>query len=998
MSNDVPSDEGTENDDSVESQSDFQINPSLADALRDFAEISTGQDFSKSTPQPNVEPHSDQNDVTEREDGAELILGKDAEGRFQYTIIKEIARGGMGTVYLARDEKLGRDLAVKVMHAFYTSNPDAINRFIKESQISSQLQHPNITPVFEMGHLNGRPFLAMRLVRGKTLRALLDERKHPDDDHQKWLDVFEKICEAMAYAHSQNVIHRDLKPSNIMVGAFGEVQVMDWGLAKKLQDSESSKGSADSVDIKDKSHSEPNPEGKKPSNGYPLSPDVFTVDGELLGTFKYMAPEQARGDVHLIDKRTDVFLMGATLCDLVTGAPPFSGEQRTEEVRKAQLNDAVRRIESSKIHADLKEIATSCLNYRPESRPKDAGVVSQLLTKHRKAVEQELRQAERRQARLKVAIPASIIGAAFLIAFFLGWLRYVRIQDAQVARLGGILQDVGKLLLDSEQDAGKTGETSYEKAQVLIDEATRQSQDIRSKDLELRLKSLVERKTRVERFRKLVNALQTIRIEAADYENATLTNQRYFDEFKEFGIDIDNADPKQTGQELAEYPARGEIAGGLFDWARKRLQIDGLDASAARRLIEIANSTDQDELRTRIRNSLGKDGEHDLKFLVEMANDVNIADKQSAETLIMLSQRLIFAKKWETSRELLLRSWRKHPNDFWTNFDLGSESFNLPKNDPVRLEERVRFLTAAVALRPTSARLHMNLGMVQSLHKRDADAIHSFEDSVRLDPSNAKAHYNLGDLYRNEGRLVDSVNALNNAITIRPDYFQAYASLGMTLEQKQDIEGAFAAFKQSLEINPDYAEGHFRLGNLLTAQNRSDEAIEEFVKTIVIDTNHAGACLNLGVELHKKSRNEEALAAADKAIRIQPSLAAAHNNRGNVLRDLKRDVEAIGSFQEAVRLDQNYAEPNFSLGLLCFRRREFDSAITYLNRSIELNPKLWMAHSCLGETYEQQGKIKMAIDEYRIAKDLQPEGSPMIPQFQKVIDELEKANQKSPNQ
>ena len=147
--------------------------------------------------------------------------------------MQEIGRGGIGVVFRGRDRDLGRDLAVKVLREAYRDNPDARRRFVEEAQIGGQLQHPGIVPVYELGWFaDRRPYFTMKLVKGRTLAALLRDRADPGQDLPRLLGVFEQVCQTVAYAHAQGVIHRDLKPANVMVGAFGEVQVMDWGLAK----------------------------------------------------------------------------------------------------------------------------------------------------------------------------------------------------------------------------------------------------------------------------------------------------------------------------------------------------------------------------------------------------------------------------------------------------------------------------------------------------------------------------------------------------------------------------------------------------------------------------------------------------------------------------------------------------------------------------------------------------------------------------------------------
>src|SRR5205814_496792 len=191
----------------------------------------------------------------------------------RYELGPAIAVGGMGAVYLARDRSLDRKVAVKVLREEFIGT-DLAARFHVEAQIMGQLQHPAIPPVHDLGTLpDGRPFLVMKLIEGATLATLLKERETSDGDLERFLPIFEQICLAVAFAHARGVIHRDLKPANVMVGAFGEVQVMDWGLAKRLHEPPQcpDPGMANLV---------------KPGN------DQETLPGTVLGTVAFMPPEQ----------------------------------------------------------------------------------------------------------------------------------------------------------------------------------------------------------------------------------------------------------------------------------------------------------------------------------------------------------------------------------------------------------------------------------------------------------------------------------------------------------------------------------------------------------------------------------------------------------------------------------------------------------------------------------------------------------------------------------
>ncbi|MHC4130205.1 MAG: serine/threonine-protein kinase [Planctomycetota bacterium] len=156
-------------------------------------------------------------------------------GGARYERLDEIARGGMGVIIRSHDNDLGRDVAMKVLQSRHADNEAMVRRFVEEAQIAGQLQHPGVLTVYELGlQPDRRPYFTMRLIKGRTLAELLDERSLPDQDRRRFRTIFERTCQTMAYAHARGVIHRDLKPANVMVGNFGEVQVVDWGLAKLL--------------------------------------------------------------------------------------------------------------------------------------------------------------------------------------------------------------------------------------------------------------------------------------------------------------------------------------------------------------------------------------------------------------------------------------------------------------------------------------------------------------------------------------------------------------------------------------------------------------------------------------------------------------------------------------------------------------------------------------------------------------------------------------------
>ena len=379
---------------------------------------------------------------------------QDADSR--YRLDGEIARGGMGAILKGRDTDLGRDLAIKVLLDQHKDRPEVVQRFVEEAQIGGQLQHPGIAPVYELGQFKDkRPFFSMKLVKGETLSKLLGDRKDLAAERGKFVGIFEQICQTMAYAHSRGVIHRDLKPANIMVGAFGEVQVMDWGLAKVLQ----SGGIADEKKAKDKQQGQSIIRTLRSKVGSDAPGTLGTVGsigsmgsqtqmGSVMGTPAYMPPEQALGEIDLMDERADVFGLGAILCEILTGQPPYVGSDGTQVYRMAsrgKLADCFARLDASgaecnpkrergsdsspkrergtvnqergaetsgataghsladasgymaqtaPVDAELIAIAKHCLEIDPQDRPRDAGVLAERVTSYLTSVESRLRQAE----------------------------------------------------------------------------------------------------------------------------------------------------------------------------------------------------------------------------------------------------------------------------------------------------------------------------------------------------------------------------------------------------------------------------------------------------------------------------------------------------------------------------------------------------------------------------------------------------------------------------
>jgi serine/threonine-protein kinase len=287
----------------------------------------------------------------------------------------EIARGGMGVVHRVLERSLNRVVALKVLKPEKATSQGARDRFIAEAQITGQLEHPYIVPVYELGiDDDGQTFFTMKILEGRTLEKVIEERRPAVDDGalRDAVDVLLKVADALSFAHSRGVIHRDVKPANIMVGDHGEVTLMDWGIARVPDPS---------------AHPAMGPGDKRTTSLTSFAPERM---GTVLGTYAYMSPEQARGAIDQMSPRTDVFGLGAVLFRVVSGRPPIEGANPIDALARAancQITD-VHGAVVGRLRQALLEVAMQAMRKDPAERFSSVAAM-------RKAIEGVLRGGQR---------------------------------------------------------------------------------------------------------------------------------------------------------------------------------------------------------------------------------------------------------------------------------------------------------------------------------------------------------------------------------------------------------------------------------------------------------------------------------------------------------------------------------------------------------------------------------------------------------------------------
>jgi serine/threonine-protein kinase len=795
----------------------------------------------------------------------------------------------------------------------------------------------------------------MQLIEGQTLAAVIRDARQPEGEptaaagaeaaastapaaalstarprrdaasYRRVAEVGAQAAEALDYAHQMGVIHRDVKPSNLLLDGRGQLWVTDFGLAQ-LQTSEGP-----------------------------------TLTGDLLGTLRYMSPEQALAQRVLVDQRTDVYSLGATLYELLTLRPVFLGEDRQELLRQIAFDEPTppRRL-NRVIPAELETVVLKALEKRPQDRYATAQELAEDLRRFLEDKPIRARRPSWRQVALKwtrrhrPAVWAAAVTVILTLAVLggsVGWVlrdRAARQAEAE-SPVAATVEEAERLLGQHKVRAALSAAERADGLLVQVGGHPLLSPQVRQlvKDLRMRV------------------TLEEIRLTQAAVKDGHFdlagADPLFALAFRNYGIDVDALPPAEAAARVRASRMAADLVAALDAWSLARKDSGQGERESWRWLLAVAREADPDAWRDRLRDVLEGKGKGTLAVLGELEK----ASALPASTLALV----VWAVKKQKDRlaqvvPLLRRAQQRQPDDFWVNHNL---AFALYRMTPPQLDEAIGFYRAAVAICPDSPGTRVNLGIALRAQGRLDEAIGEYRAAIALDPEDALPHNGLGNALWDKGRPDEAIKEYRAAIALNARYAVPHNGLGNALRAQGRLDKAIGEYRAAIALDPEDALPHNGLGNALRKKGRLDDAMKEYRAAIALDPKSALPHDSLGLALRAKGRLDEAIGEFRAAIALDPKDAKTHTNLGHALHDKGQLDGAIGEFRAAIALDPKLALPYYNLGNALRDKKRLDEAMKAYRTAIALDPKLAEPHDSLGNALRDRGRLTEAVAAYREA-------------------------------
>ncbi|MGE0431283.1 MAG: tetratricopeptide repeat protein [Planctomycetota bacterium] len=733
----------------------------------------------------------------------------------RYHVAGELGRGGLGLVLDASDERIGRGLAIKVL---LRPEGRALTRFVDEARITGQLEHPNIIPVYDLGEDDQqRPFMAMKRVRGHTLSEIIRDLRAAraratlaDLRKDRRLEIFLKVCDAIDYAHSRRVIHRDLKPDNVMVGEFGDVLVMDWGIARLLD-----------APLDDDA----------PPDRTPLAPDdrsvrradnaaQLTAEGDVIGTPAFMPPEQANGELAQMGPHSDVFALGAILYHMLTFEPPYRGESVFRVMAMAARAEWVpprTKAPRAGIPRELDAIVCKALAADPADR---YPTVAALRDDIRAFLADEPVSARRDPL-------AARLGK---------WMRrHPRVTQASILLVVAGLA-ISTLLLQLQATQSQAARAT-ELAAAADRERTLKSQlyDLQASKLE----AIVEFRQRYEASTR--HGLNTHAV-VADMTPGQV--QGYIEAFNRFFAARQAAHEPVDDMDHVLHALL--LDAGLGDRAAALVELDSV----------IGHSTEPHVLiRAYYNRGLVRSSQGDYRASLDDMAEVLKLDPQHAAAHCDRGTAFQRLGRLDDALAEFNAALAIAPDHTFSLVNRGIVYWHLG-----RFGDAVADYNAALAYDPQFHFARIQRSRAHLAQDRFDDALRDIDYVLRRSPGNIAAWSERGRVLHVKGELADAEAAFSTVIEIKPDDAVALANRGSVRYSMKQHEPALADLDAAIRLRPELGFAWYMRGNVHADMNRHADAVDDYTHALAIDDGYWEARANRGNSHQALGHRDQALA------------------------------------------------------------------------------------------------------------------------------------------
>lgn len=861
----------------------------------------------------------------------------------RYEILRVLGEGGMGAVYQARDRELDRLIALKVIRPELAGNPAILQRFKQELILARHITHKNVVRIYDLGEADGIKFITMEYVDGEDLRALLKRngKYSPKDAVQ----IVEQVCRALDAAHAEGVIHRDLKPQNVMQDRQGRIVVMDFGLARSLE--------------------EPG----------------MTQTGALVGTLEYMSPEQAVGAP--LDQRSDLFAVGLIFYELLTGRVPYKADTALASLMKRTQERAVPASDvDNSVPKSLSSVVSRCLERDPNRRYQSALELLQQLETWRAnpgisaAALSRIASAPPRSVSISLDIPrkrAWIAGAAALVllasAFAIPTVRnFVFHTNSKIEAPNPGVPELAK---------GKY--VAVLPFRVLGDEqGLRYVADGLGEALTAKLFQLQE-----------VHVASSSAVEKVASQDLPLTKLAHA-----LGVNLILDGTVQGSPERLRITLDLEdLSSGKRVWTQ---EFSGVPQDLL---------TMEDRVYGELVGALALKPSTDEMARAEShpTENINAYDSYLQGRNAMHGSRNVDSVQ---SAILFFESALKSDGNFALAFTgLADADLAMYKETKDNLWGQKALLAAQQAehLNPSLAEVHLSLGSVLNATGRSGEAVEQLKRALTIAPNSDEAYRRLGDTYKAAGQKTESLGAYQSAVAANPYYWYNHNALGSAYFHFGDTEKALEQYRKVVELAPDNATGYLNTGAVYFRRGRWADAIPAFQKALEIQPD-SDTYSNLGTAYFFLKRYDESVKMFEKAVEMSPkneqlmgNLADAYRSSGQTQQAVATYDKAIGLAYQTLQLNPRSAETMGDLALYYAKKGDAEHSVQYIRQARAIQPSDLQLLYSETQVFALAGKQSDALHSLRAAieKGYSPEEARNdpelrslqgLPEFAKLVD------------